>query len=116
MKKKSIIKSIFSETNTDEWSHKRVIGVVGALSLIFLMIACSIWDLTPPPATLVGAVEMLSIACVAGTAIEKFSNYRKNIHPNQQQFSDQLPTGQFEQQEFKNNYPKTSQNIEENEN
>lgn len=120
--KKTIIKSMLTETNTDEWSHKRVIGVFGAFILMILMVACSIFDLKEPPTSLVSAVEMIVIGCVFGTAAEKFANYRRNINfynktnQQEQQYSDQYTPEYYSQQPYQNNSQNNSKNIEENEN
>jgi uncharacterized membrane protein YeaQ/YmgE (transglycosylase-associated protein family) len=119
--KKTILKSMLTETNTDEWSHKRVIGVFGAFILIILMAACSIFDLKEPPTSLVSAVEMIVIGCIFGTAAEKFANYRRNINfynnqQQEQQYSDQYTPEYYSQQPYQNNSQNNSKNIEENEN
>jgi hypothetical protein len=53
-------------------SHKRVLGSIGFLALVFVLVS----DLKPDP-EIVHAVEYLVMSTVFGSVIEKFTNGRQ---------------------------------------
>jgi len=57
-------------------SHKRVLGSIGFLALVFTMVVNSFYELNPSP-ELVSAVEYLVMSTVFGSVLEKFTNGKK---------------------------------------
>jgi hypothetical protein len=55
-------------------SHKRVLGSIGFLALVFVLVS----DLKPDP-EIIHAVEYLVMSTVFGSVIEKFTNGKGNI-------------------------------------
>lgn len=81
--KKSILKSILSEPDSDEYSYKRVIGVFGAFSLIIDMLLCSFfrWAVAPPQ-FLAETVSYIIIVCLFGSVGEKVAQMIANRGQN----------------------------------
>ena len=77
--KKSVIKSILSEPDSDEYSYKRVIGVTGAFALIIDMLMCSFfrWAIAPPQ-FLAEIVSYIIIVCLFGSVGEKVAQMIAN--------------------------------------
>ena len=80
--KRTIVKSMLCEPNSNEWSSKRILGTIGTLSLIVNMFLCSIKGYAAPPDSIVSAIEFITIACMFGVASEKFANLRNAIRPS----------------------------------
>jgi hypothetical protein len=55
-------------------SHKRVLGSIGFLALVFVLVS----DLKPDP-EIIHAVEYLVMSTVFGSVLEKFTNGKGNI-------------------------------------
>jgi hypothetical protein len=68
------IKEMFS--SKEGVSHKRVLGSIGFLALVFVLIANSFYELNPDP-EVVHAVEYLVMSTVFGSVLEKFTNNGK---------------------------------------
>jgi len=70
---KKFIKDMISSKDGDV-SHKRVLGSIGFLALVFTMVANSFSniDIAPSP-ELVSAVEYLVMSTVFGSVLEKFA-------------------------------------------
>jgi len=70
---KKFIKEMFS-SKEGEISHKRILGSIGFLALVFTMVANSFSpaDIAPSP-ELVSAVEYLVMSTVFGSVLEKFA-------------------------------------------
>jgi len=67
----NFIKEMFS--SKEGVSHKRVLGSIGFLALVFVLIANSFYELNPDP-EVVHAVEYLVMSTVFGSVLEKFTN------------------------------------------
>lgn len=63
-------------SGNDGVSHKRVLGSIGFLALVFTMVINSFYELNPSP-ELVSAVEYLVMSTVFGSVLEKFSDAKK---------------------------------------
>ena len=68
---KQFIKDMFS--SKEGVSHKRVLGSIGFLALVFALMANSFYEFNPDP-EIVHAVEYLVMSTVFGSVIEKFTN------------------------------------------
>jgi len=76
--KKSFLKSLLSEPNSDEWSHKRLIGFLCAISLIIEMFLCSLKWMQPPPEFIADSISYIAIGALLGTVGERIiSKYKK---------------------------------------
>jgi hypothetical protein len=70
---KAFIKQMFSSKDGDI-SHKRILGSIGFLALVFTMVANSFSPLEIAPSPeLVSAVEYLVMSTVFGSVLEKFA-------------------------------------------
>ena len=70
------IKEMFS--SKEGVSHKRVLGSIGFLALVFVLVVNSFYELNPAP-EIVHAVEYLVMSTVFGSVLEKFTNGKGNI-------------------------------------
>ena len=68
---KKFIKEMLS--SSDGVSHKRVLGSIGFLALVFVLVLNSFYELKPDP-EIIHAVEYLVMSTVFGSVIEKFTN------------------------------------------
>jgi hypothetical protein len=73
---KEFIKDMFS--SKEGVSHKRVLGSIGFLALVFALMANSFYEFNPDP-EIVHAVEYLVMSTVFGSVLEKFTNGKGNI-------------------------------------
>jgi len=71
---RGFIKDMFS--GESGVSHKRVLGSIGFLALVFTMVVNSFYELNPS-SELVAAVEYLVMSTVFGSVLEKFTNAKK---------------------------------------
>jgi uncharacterized membrane protein len=71
---KGFIKNMISKG--DDVSHKRVLGTIGFLALVFALLTSVFYEVKPD-SELVHAVEYLVISTVFGTVIEKFTNGKR---------------------------------------
>ena len=68
---RDFIKEMFS--SKEGVSHKRVLGSIGFLALVFVLVANSFYEFNPDP-EIVHAVEYLVMSTVFGSVLEKFTN------------------------------------------
>ena len=71
---KEFIKDMFS--SKEGVSHKRVLGSIGFLALVFALMANSFYEFNPDP-EIVHAVEYLVMSTVFGSVLEKFTNGKR---------------------------------------
>jgi hypothetical protein len=75
-KTKSFFQRMLSDTRSGDVSSKRVIGVVGFVSLLIIMFINALWSKSVAPAEyLVNAIEYIVIAAMFGTVADKFSKH-----------------------------------------
>lgn len=58
-------------------SHKRVLGTIGFLALVFVLLYSAFFESAPVP-ELISAVEYLVMSTVFGSVIEKFTNGKRS--------------------------------------
>ena len=82
---KSFLQRLLSDSRSGDVSSKRVIGVVGFLSLMTMMFINSLYPKSiAPNAHLVSAIEYIVIAAMFSTTAEKFSaSSKKKSDDNQ---------------------------------
>lgn len=68
---RKFIKEMFA--GSDGVSHKRVLGTIGFLAMVFLLVVNAFYEVKPDP-EIVHAVEYLVMSTVFGSVIEKFTN------------------------------------------
>ena len=71
---KEFIKDMFS--SKEGVSHKRLLGSIGFLALVFALMANSFYEFNPDP-EIVHAVEYLVMSTVFGSVLEKFTNGKR---------------------------------------
>jgi uncharacterized protein (DUF983 family) len=77
-KTKSFFQRMLSDTRSGDVSSKRVIGVVGFVSLLIIMFINALWSKSVAPVEyLVNAIEYIVIAAMFGTVVDKFSNQKQ---------------------------------------
>ena len=82
---KSFLHRMLSDSRSGDVSSKRVIGVVGFLSLMVMMFINSLYPKSiAPNEHLVSAIEYIVIAAMFSTTAEKFSTTSKKQSDNNQ--------------------------------
>ena len=77
-KSKNFFQRMLSDARSGDVSSKRVIGVVGFVSLLVIMFVNALYSKSIAPAEyLVDAIEYIVIAAMFGTVVDKFSNHSK---------------------------------------
>ena len=77
-KSKNFFQRMLSDARSGDVSSKRVIGVVGFVSLLVIMFVNALYSKSIAPAEyLVDAIEYIVIAAMFGTVVDKFSNQQK---------------------------------------
>lgn len=77
-KSKNFFQRMLSDARSGDVSSKRVIGVVGFVSLLVIMFVNALYSKSIAPAEyLVDAIEYIVIAAMFGTVVDKFSNHVK---------------------------------------
>lgn len=77
-KSKNFFQRMLSDARSGDVSSKRVIGVVGFVSLLVIMFINALYSKSIAPAEyLVDAIEYIVIAAMFGTVVDKFSNHAK---------------------------------------
>jgi hypothetical protein len=80
--KKGFIKSMLTDCKSGEVSSKRVVGIVGFLSLLIIMFINALYPKSiAPTAVLVDAIKYIVIAALFSTSIEKFASDKKPNEP-----------------------------------
>lgn len=82
---KSFLQRLLSDSRSGDVSSKRVIGVVGFLSLMVMMFVNSLYPKSiAPDEHLVSAIEYIVIAAMFSTTADKFSPNSKKKHDDNQ--------------------------------
>ena len=77
-KSKNFFQRMLSDAKSGDVSSKRVIGVVGFVSLLVIMFINALYSKSIAPVEyLVDAIEYIVIAAMFGTVVDKFSNNSK---------------------------------------
>ena len=77
-KSKNFFQRMLSDARSGDVSSKRVIGVVGFVSLLVIMFVNALYSKSIAPAEyLVDAIEYIVIAAMFGTVVDKFSNQKQ---------------------------------------
>lgn len=77
-KSKNFFQRMLSDARSGDVSSKRVIGIVGFVSLLVIMFINALYSKSIAPAEyLVDAIEYIVIAAMFGTVVDKFSNHAK---------------------------------------
>jgi len=80
--KKGFWKSLLGEPHSNDWSLKRTLALIGSLVLFIDLFMCSQKVAINPPPSLISAIEFIVIACITGSAAEKFAPLRAAIASN----------------------------------
>lgn len=82
---KNFLQRLLSDSRSGDVSSKRVIGVVGFLSLMIMMFINSLYPKSiAPDEHLVSAIEYIVIAAMFSTTADKFSPSSKKKNDNNQ--------------------------------